>query len=230
MRRALSLYQYLAPAVLAPLSLWLWWRHYQGHPQALALTALAWGLPVAWAYVVPAVGTNVLKVWEFDVRLRLGRFRPHHGFVFGSATASLAWLVQGPLAAGWLDVLRAALVLASVLGFWNLLYEVAALKSGLLKVYTQPWADGQPAETIAHDYAPWFFGGFGAVYGAVLGLAEWQTGWLARPAMALAYFGCALALACALPSAGFIWQSRRRHGHWGTRPVAPRTHHEKTQR
>ena len=83
MNRLLRIYQYLAPAVLTPLSFALWWGEYGKLPQVL----VAWGLPILWAYLVPAVGTNVLKVWEFDVRWKLGRFRPHHGFVFGSATA-----------------------------------------------------------------------------------------------------------------------------------------------
>src|SRR5215210_554529 len=86
-RRAFEAYQYLAPAVLTPLAAWLWWRHYDGH---LALAAIARLGPTAHAYIVPGICTNLLRVWEFDTRLRLGRFRPHHGFVFGSATAMLA--------------------------------------------------------------------------------------------------------------------------------------------
>lgn len=224
MRRWLSLYQYAAPAVLAPLTFWLWWRACDGHAGQVAI---AWGLPVLWAYVVPAVGTNVLKVWEFDVRLKLGRFRPHHGFVFGSATALLGWLVQGDTPSGTTagvaslgQVARAALVMASVLGFWNLLYEVAALKSGMLKVYTQPWADGAPPETVAMDYAPWFFAGFGAVYGAAIALAQQHAAALAAPWAATAFFSVTFVLACGLPSLGFMRQSLRRHGHTGTRPVS----------
>jgi len=68
----LRLYPYVGPIVLAPLSLWLWLRAY--HDLRLALAA--WALPIIWAYVVPGIGTNVLKVWEFDVSLRLGHLRP----------------------------------------------------------------------------------------------------------------------------------------------------------
>src|SRR5262245_23380340 len=161
MKRALSVYQYVAPAILAPASFLLWRREYAGD---LRLVAAAWLVPILWAYIVPGIGTNVLKVWEFDTRVRLGRFRPHHGFVFGSATAMLAWLVHGgPVHDLW-GVARSALVLGSVLGFWNLLYDVIALEAGLLRVYNQPWAEGKSAAAVALDYAPWFFGGFGAVY------------------------------------------------------------------
>jgi hypothetical protein len=162
----------------------------------------------------------VLNVWEFDTRLRLGRFRPHHGFVFGSATAVIAWLVHGSSARDFWDVARNALILCSVIGFWNLLYEVKALQSGILRVYNQPWADGRDETAIALDYAPWFFGGFGALYGAGIGLMEWLDGRgaLSMPVFAAA-FGSVLVLTLAVPAGGYILQSIRRHGHWGTRPV-----------
>ena len=217
MKRTLSLYQYVAPAILAPASFLLWRREYAGD---LELVAGAWLVPILYAYIVPGIGTNVLKVWEFDTRVRLGRFRPHHGFVFGSATAMLAWLVHGGPAQDLAGVARSALVMGSVLGFWNLLYDVAALRSGILRVYNQPWADGKSEAAVALDYAPWFFGGFGAVYGAGVGALEWlaASGSLTRPVFALA-FSLMLILALLLPTAGYVLQSKRRHGHWGTRPV-----------
>jgi hypothetical protein len=217
MRKILSVYQYVAPAVLAPASFMLWHREYAGD---LRLVAAAWLVPVLWAYIVPGIGTNVLKVWEFDVRMRLGRFRPHHGFVFGSATAMFAWLVHAGSAHDLFGVVRQALVLCSVLGFWNLLYDIKALQTGILLVYNQPWAEDQPEAAVAMDYAPWFFGGFGAVYGAGIGAMEWlaATESLSASVFVLA-FSLTLAMSLALPTAGYILQSRRKHGHWGTRPV-----------
>ena len=38
-KRALEWYQYLAPAVLTPLSFWLWWQYYGGE---LWLVLTAW--------------------------------------------------------------------------------------------------------------------------------------------------------------------------------------------
>lgn len=219
MKRLFDWYAILAPAVLAPLSFWLWLRETGGQ---LPLVALASGLPVLWGYIVPGVGTNVLKMWEFDARLRLGRFRLQHGFVFGSATSMIAWVVHTSPAQGLGDVLRSAFVLASVLGFWNLLYDIRALEAGVLRVYNQPWAEGSPPAAIAHDYAPWFFAGFGAVYGAALALAEWYAAQLQSWPVALAALLGALALACAVPTLGYVHRSLRLHGHPGTRPVAPR--------
>jgi hypothetical protein len=217
MKRALSIYQYAAPLVLAPLSFLLWKREYNGN---LKLIATAWLIPILWAYIVPGIGTNVLNVWEFDTRLRLGRFRPHHGFVFGSATAMLSWLVHGSPSRELWDVARNALILCSVIGFWNLLYEVKALRSRILRVYNQPWADGRDETAIALDYAPWFFGGFGAIYGAGIGFMEWLDGRGALSAGTFAAtFGIVLVLTLTVPAGGYVLQSIRRHGHWGTRPV-----------
>jgi hypothetical protein len=98
MRRAFEAYQYVAPALLTPLAAWLWWRHYDGD---VALAAIALLVPITYAYIVPGIGTNLLRVWEFDTRLRLGRFRPHHGFVFGTATAMLALPTIGRRCRSW---------------------------------------------------------------------------------------------------------------------------------
>jgi hypothetical protein len=217
MTRVIRLYQYVAPALLAPASLYLWWKEYGNVPQVL----MAWLIPIVWAYIVPAVGTNVCKVWEFDVRWKLGRFRPHHGFVFGSATATLAWLVHGQPAGSMTDVLRFAVILCSVLGFWNLLYEVKALRDGVLKVYNQPWADGRGEEAIAFDYSPWFFGGFGATYGLGIGALEYvahQHGRL-NAEETIAYLVATLISSIALPVLAYIRHSIRTHGHPGTRPI-----------
>src|SRR5262245_21457731 len=171
MRRLFETYQYVAPAVLTPLAAWLWWRHYHGHS---GLAAIALLVPIVHAYVVPGVGTNILGVWEFDTRLRLGRFRPHHGFVFGSATAMLVLLTLGEASqsASSGGLLRRGLVAAGVRGAVNWVYDVLAIRAGILRVYNQPWAEGQGPISIANDYAPWFFGGFGFVYGVGLGIAE----------------------------------------------------------
>jgi hypothetical protein len=218
MTQAIRIYQYIAPALLTPLSFYLWWNEYQNIPQVL----VAWLIPVLWAYIVPGIGTNLCKVWEFDVRWKLGRFRPHHGFVFGSTTAMITWLIHGDTANGIADVLRFAVILCSVLGFWNLLYEIQALRIGVLKVYNQPWADGSGEEAVALDYAPWFFGGFGAVHGLVIGFFEYlvhQNG-LPDASASLSYLLLGLVLCIAVPVSGFVCYSLRTHGHAGVHPVA----------
>lgn len=216
-KRILEWYQYVAPAVLAPLSFWLWWRHYDGE---IWLVLIAWLLPIVYAYVVPGVGTNVLKVWEFDTRFRLGRFRPHHGFVFGSATAAIAWVVHRNPVHDILDLIQISIILASVLGFWNLIYDVKALEAKHLRVYNQPWADRQGPEAVAMDYAPWFFAGFGAVYGAGIGVAEMFANSGQFDGKDFAWlFPTVLVVAIAFPVLGYRRRSFKRYGHSGCRPV-----------
>ena len=216
-KRLFEWYQYVAPAVLTPLSFALWWWTYD---RDIWLTLIAWLIPVLYAYIVPGVGTNILKVWEFDTRIRLGRFRPHHGFVFGSATATIAWVSHAGTADDIGDIVRNSLVFASVLGFCNILYDVKALDSGILRVYNQPWADGKDSAAIAMDYGPWFFAGFGLVYGAGVGVAEYlaETGELDGFSFAW-LFPLILIAAIAFPVWGYRRRSFRVHGHSGCHPV-----------
>ncbi len=216
-KATLEIYQYVAPAVLTPLSLFLWWNTYEGN---LWLTLVAWLTPIVYAYVVPGVGTNVLKVWEFDTRFRLGKFRPHHGFVFGSATASIAWLCHGDLANDALDVLRTSFIFASVLGFWNLLYDIKAVESGILRIYNQPWAENKGAEAITLDYAPWFFAGFGAIYGVGVSGAEWLATQGKMQASVFAFlYPVLLVVVIVFPVWGYCRRSYRIHGHSGCKPI-----------
>jgi hypothetical protein len=171
MRTFFNLYQYIVPLVLFPVSYALWLRHYNGQHGAVLL---ALSMPVVSAYIVPGLGTNWLRLWEFDTRLRLGRFRPQHGFVFGTATSLLALLCVLPVSPvlHWFDVLRAGFVMGSVLGFWNWWYDIYAIKAGILRVYNRAYAAHQDAATIATAYAPVYFGAFGLAYGSLLHIGQ----------------------------------------------------------
>lgn len=170
-RRFLRWYQFIVPLALFPASYLLWLRRYDGDH---ALVLLALSIPVVFAYVVPGLGTNWLGLWEINTRFRLGRFRPHHGFVFGTAT-SLFGLLCVPASAPGFDLgdcLRSALVTGSVVGFWNWIYDIYAIKSGFISIYTRLAAEGQPAEVVATHHAPAYFGVFGACYGVCLQLVD----------------------------------------------------------
>lgn len=207
-----NLYQYAAPLIILPLSYALWLQRCGGEHR-LAILMLA--LPVLYAYIVPAVGTNILRIWEFNTRLRLGRFRPHHGFVFGSATSliALAALPAGPTNS-W-EMLRAGLVLGSVLAFWNWLYDVEALRAGFLRVYTRSYADKRGPEAIAMDYAPPIFGLFGFCYGIAISLASVM---LIEPGAWASYaifFIAANVVCIAVPVGGYVAWSYWRNGENG---------------
>jgi len=135
---------------------------------------LSLSLPIVFAYVIPGIGTNWLRLWEFNTRFRLGRFRPHHGLVFGAATSLFALVAlpfpgENSLAEG----LRSGFVLGSVLAFWNWLYDTYAIKAGFIRVYTRPHYKQADAESVATDYAPALFGTFGLCYGFAIRSLEY---------------------------------------------------------
>jgi hypothetical protein len=179
-----QVYQYAAPLVLLPLSYWLWSQRYGGDHR---LVLLALSLPVAFAYVIPAIGTNWLRLWEFNTRFRLGRFRPHHGLLFGAATSLFAVVTLSfPAESSVAAMLRDGFVLGSVLAFWNWLYDMLAIQAGFIKVYTRKQFEGSGAEAVSADYAPVLFGVFGFSYGVSLRCLEfaalqsnrWLATWL----------------------------------------------------
>jgi hypothetical protein len=171
--RFLRLYEYLAPLILFPLSCYLWLKRFDGRQD---FVVLALSMPVVFAYVIPGLGTNWLKLWEFNTRLRLGKFRAQHGFVFGSATSLFALLCVEPQAPrlDWFELFRAGFIMGSVLAFWNWLYDIYAIKAGLIVVYNQPYSRRQGPEAIATAYAPVFFGTFGACYGIALSIYRYE--------------------------------------------------------
>ena len=221
MKKLFDLYAWLALFVLFPIAVWAWWQHYDGN---LHLTAVALAVPVIHAYVVPAIGVNVLGVWQFKSGSGVGRIRPHHGFVFGSATALLTLAAVGPPtpAASSGAIVWTALSCGFVLLCANWIYDAMAIRAGYLQVFNQPWADGSGPWAITADYAVWFFGLFGLLYGTALKMAESVL--LVSPAwpQTIAIILFAVLATSVLPALGYCTTTLLRHGHAGLRPCAPR--------
>jgi hypothetical protein len=213
----LGIYQYLAPLVLFPAGYYLWLR-WSGHDHRLVLLALA--LPILFAYVIPGVGTNWLRLWEINTRWRLGRFRPHHGFVFGTAAAMIAGLCLEPVPSGplALDLARAGLVVGSVLAFWNWAYDIHAIRVGFIVVYNRPHFEGRGPESIATDYAPVLFGVFGACYGISIRLGQYVLADVGRPGRFWWLLAVCAAATLTLPVLAFACQSYLKSGEFGLRP------------
>ena len=212
-----TLYQYLAPALLLPFSYYLWLNRLGGSHR-LALLALS--MPILTAYIIPGLGTNRLKLWTFNTRLKLGHFTPQHGFIFGSAISLLAFVVVDapPLRLTPGLLLRTALISGSTIAFWNWLFDIVAIKTGYIVVFNQPFAQNRGPEAIATDYAPVYFGLFGACYGFVLHLSQY---YLLPPGRADLFWPMLLlgnGLVLTVPSLGFVVSSWLRHGHTGLTP------------
>jgi hypothetical protein len=181
---------------------------------------MAWLVPILFAYIVPGVGTNILGVWEFNTEFRLGKFRPHHGFVFGSATSIIIWVCHRHIAHDLMDVVVFGIVAATVLGSVNFFYDLKAIESGFLKVYNQPWADGKGPVEITIDYAPWTFGGFGFIYGTGIALSEILFfNWSGSSWFPFLYFVLFLSISIIFPIIGYRNHSFKTHGHSGFKPI-----------
>jgi hypothetical protein len=165
------IYEYVVPLALFPLSYWLWWSRYR-YDHRLTLFALT--IPIVFSYVVPALGTNWLRIWEFNTGWKLGRFRPQHGFLFGTATSLFGLLCLGypPRTLDAWEFFRSGFIMASVLAFWNWLYDVQAIRVGLLRVYNRAYAENRGPEAVATEYCPVFFGSFGFCYGIAIRTGE----------------------------------------------------------
>lgn len=213
----LRFYPYVGPLVMLPGGYYLWLRWSHGNHR---LVILALGIPILFAYVIPGIGMNVLRLWELKVGPRLGRFRPHHGFVFGTAASMMAVLCLEPVADRpfMVDVARAALVVGSVLAFWNWLYDIAAIQAGVIAVYNRPYEEGRGPEAIATDYAPVLFGVFGACYGASIRVGQHV---LADIGPSLRFWVVAATCTIStmvLPVLAFALHSYLRSGDFGLRP------------
>jgi hypothetical protein len=220
MRRALRIYEVIGPAIALPLALAAW-----------VMTAASWhvavlavAVPVIHAYVVPVIGAGYLGMWRINSPLAPNGYRWHHGFVFGSATALLAAVICAALSA-WPEAngpVGMAVAVGITLLAVNWIYDALALRAGVLEVFNQPWADGRTCWLVAADYAIWFFGLFGVIYGAGLGHALVHP--RAEPSL-VGTLGVAVLLSSmtiAVPSACYVAASYLRHGHSGCRPFPRR--------
>ena len=219
--RFFQLYQYLFPLCLFPVSYWLWFTRYGGSHRA---TLLVLSIPVLFAYVLPGLGTNWLGLWEFNTRLKLGKFRPHHGFVLGTATSlmGLLCLAYPPRVFDAMEFLRAGFLMGSVLAFWNWLYDLYAIKVGFIVVNSRAFAEGRGPEAIATRYAPVFFGVFGAAYGIAVRTIEYAFISLGRTDLFWPLFiGCNFTV-MALPPLAYVLFTRATSDEWGLRSYRPR--------
>jgi len=164
-------YQFAVPIVLFPVAYRLWLQRLDGNH---AVTALIMFVPVVGYYLFVTIGILHFRLWRMNTWPTIKGFRPHHGFVIGTAAALLAYVALHltPVAGGLGSVLTAAFLVGSVFGFWNWWYETYAIKTGFISIYTRRVAQGASAEEAVTDYAPILFGSMGLCHGAMVKAAE----------------------------------------------------------
>lgn len=212
MMKSFRLYEVLGPLLCVPLALAAW----RAMSEGWSIPLLAVAVPILHAYVVPGIGAGRLNMWRINSPLAPHGFRWHHGFVFGGATALLTAGIFAIF--GFAPVWRVAVATGAVLLAVNWVYDVYALRAGVLEVFNQPWAECQSPWRVAGDYALWFFGLFGVIYGGGLAVASHELGRDPPALQLILAIGLLSTLTITLPSLGYVVASYLRHGHHGCRP------------
>ena len=169
-RRFFDIYQYIALFVLCPFSYFLW----KSALHSNKLTIIILGLPILVSYIIPLIGTNITKFWEFNIKNKTLNIRPHHGFVFGSTTSLIGFIFYliSPAYTGILNSLIFAVVCGAFIAFWNTLYDYNAVKCGLIKINNISAKKGKSSLEIVWDYAPVYFYTLGFIYALFIKLME----------------------------------------------------------
>jgi hypothetical protein len=156
-----------------PLMAWLWYQK-----GGLAFATLIMGLPLIFGYVVPGIGTNILKQWRFRDSWVVGNYFIHHGFIYASGLSLGLYIGFVPNQPGDVWAIVANLVrTACVIGFVGWWHDLIAIRQGMMEVYNRAWKEGAAPEVIVTKYAPLCFSLFGAIYA---GVATWGYDVLVR--------------------------------------------------
>lgn len=156
-----------------PLMSWLWYQKY-----GAGFTILVMGLPLVFGYVVPGIGTNILKQWRFRGSWVVGNYYIHHGFIYASGLSLGLYIGFFPNPPGdvWASLANMVRV-ACIIGFVGWWHDLIAIRQGMMEVYNRAWRQGAAPEVIVTQYAPLCFSLFAAIYA---GIAVWGYDILVR--------------------------------------------------
>jgi hypothetical protein len=162
----LFLYGKVYPFIGFPLMAWLWYQKY-----GVAFSALVMGLPLLFGYIVPGIGTNVLKMWRFRDSWVIGDYYIHHGFIYASGMSLALYICFFPNQDGSVWAVLGNLVrTAALIGFVGWWHDLIAIRQGVLEIHNRPWREGAAPEVIVTQYAPLCFSLIGTAY---TGVAVW---------------------------------------------------------
>ncbi len=160
----------ILPFVALPILIWFWNR-----VGGIAFTILVLGLPFVFGYLVPGIGTNVLKMWRFRDSWVIGNYFIHHGFIYASTMGLvMCFAFFTPANNDWLTLLGNMARGAGILGFVLWTHDLIAIREGMMEVYNEPWKRGAPPEVIVAQYAPLCSSLLGASYASIVTLG-YQT-------------------------------------------------------
>jgi len=216
-RTFIWLVDYLLPLPLTAVMFLLW----EARTGSASFAAFTLALGLAFGYVVPGVGTNLLGLWRFTGPLRVGNYFLHHGFMYApwlSLSLYLTWGEWGE--PGPVQAATTVVTAALVQGLVSSLHDIAGLKSGAIEIFNARAEAGRSPEAIVLAYGPFGFGLFGAAYAAscLLARAELVAGASTGRFTLLASGGVLLMGLTGIP---YVLKERRHLGAAGRTPRRP---------
>jgi hypothetical protein len=168
---ALFLIDFILPLPLTALMLFLWYIRTNNWLFSLYVLML----PLLFGYIIPGIGTNILKLWAFKWKfMRIGDYFIHHGFMYAPYFALSLYLTFGN--AGAISLVQAATIVISnsfLQCFLTTLHDYMGVKSGMIEINNRPFREGKSAAEIILDYGPIGYALFGCTY-AISCLAAYQ--------------------------------------------------------
>jgi len=149
------------PLTLAMAGLWRWWSG------STAFAAYVTLLAVLYGYIVPGIGTNVMKKWRFFGPGLIGNYYIHHGFIWAANLSPALFLSflgtpHGDL--DWGTMLRVLLATGAIHAYKGWVYDIGLLRHGFTEVTSVPRLRGKSPEEVAAHYVPVCFFLIGVTY------------------------------------------------------------------
>jgi hypothetical protein len=122
-------------------------------------------LGCAFGYIIPGIGTNVLKLWRFHGPFKIGNYFIHHGLMYAPYLALSLYCTFGiweKLTAG--RVITIVFCTAFVQAVLSCHHDYCGLSAGVIEIFNRPGRQGKDPLEIILDYGPVGFGLFGATY------------------------------------------------------------------
>ena len=169
-RSFFDIYQYIALIILFPVAYYLWKNSLNSNK----LTIIILGLPIIISYIIPFVGTNITKFWEFNIKHKVKNIRLYHGFVFGSATSLIGYMFYliSSSYKGVFESVIFAFICGAFISFWNTIYDYNAVRCGFIKINNLAAKQGKTSLETVCDYAPSYFYTLGFIYALFIKFIE----------------------------------------------------------
>ncbi len=157
----IQVYVLPVPITLGMAYLWYWWS------ESITFSVYVTILAVLYGYVVPGIGTNILKKWRFHGPGRMGNYYIHHGFIWAANLSPALFLSflgtpDGPL--GYGTILRVLLATGAIHAYKGWVYDIGLLRHGFSEITSVPRLTGKSPEEVAGHYVPVCFFLIGLTY------------------------------------------------------------------